>query len=75
MIERHPEIMRERGELGRHFDKRGMRVMGPGFLLYMILCTCLIFLTDLSGIVVVTVGVVGAVILGIIYFFHVQMHA
>jgi hypothetical protein len=36
MFEQHPEIMRERGELCRYFDKRGMKVMGPGVLLFMI---------------------------------------
>jgi hypothetical protein len=73
MFEQHPDIMRERGELGRYFDKRGMKVMGPGVLLFMILCSCLIFLTDLSGIVVMSVVVVGAAGLGVIYFFYVQM--
>ena len=75
MVDHHPEIMRDRGEMGRYFDKRGIKVMGPGVLLLMILGAGLIFLTDISGIVlVIVVGVVVA-ILAAIYFFSVQMHA
>ena len=74
MIDQHPEIMRDRGEIGRYFDKRGMKVMGPGVLLLMILGACLIFLTNISGIVfVVVVGVVAS-LLAVIYFFYVQMN-
>jgi hypothetical protein len=73
MIDQHPKIMRDRGEIGRYFDKRGIKVIGPGVLLLMILGACLIFLTDISRIVlVIMVGVIVA-ILGAIYFFYVQM--
>jgi Flp pilus assembly protein TadB len=75
MIDHHPQIMRDRGELGRYFDKRGMKVMGPGVLLLMLLGICLIFLTDISGIVLVIVIAVAVAILATIYFLCVQMHS
>jgi len=74
MINNHPEIMRERGEIGKYFDKRGMKVMIPGVLLLIILGICLIFLTNISGIVVVIMVGVVAAILGGIYFVYAQMH-
>ena len=73
MIFSHPETMRERGEIGEYFDKRAMRVFVPGMLLLMLLGALLIFFTEVSGAVIVTVFLIGVAVLVVYYFIFVQM--
>ena len=74
MIEEHPEILREKGELGKYFDKRALKVTAGG-LLYIFLLACLTLLTDISGIVFVILIGVGAAILVVVDLVYVQMRA
>jgi hypothetical protein len=73
MILSHPETMRERGEIGEYFDKRAMKVFVPGVLLLMLLSVPLIFFTEVSVAVLVTVFLIGVAVLVVYYLMFVQM--